>query len=209
MSLRWAMLSVLGLCLAAPADATVLTWRASGIVDSFQGTTALLPLPASVGDTFDLVFSYDDTTIDGVPSFPNQGSYAILSLVVTIAGNSLEFVGPGNGQGDIGIQANSINPNLWGVDGCLGACNLSDYDSARFNLFYPINTILSDALTNPTDPSGANVQFGLFSRESATVEAFLIADLVSITQVPEPAIAGLLGTALAVLAGCRVFARAR
>jgi len=209
MSLRWALLSLVGLTLSAPADATTVTWRASGTVDSLIGTTALLPLPASVGDIFDLQFSYDDATSDVIPANPNQASYPILSLTVTIAGTALQFVGPGSGEGHIGIQANSINPNLWGVNGCIGACDQADYDEARLNFFFPVDTITSDVLTNPPDPTGATVQLGLFSRESATVEAFLVANLESVTQVPEPAAAWSMMTAIAAFAGCRRFARAR
>jgi len=70
--------------------------------------------------------------------------------------------------------------------------NCSDpmIDEARLNLFFPPNTILSDMLTSPPDPSGANVQFGLFSRDlPAPEEAFVIATLDSIVSC-EPEVCG-------------------
>src|SRR5512134_524439 len=106
---RWISLCLVGLTLSAPARAAVESWRASGTVSSLQGTTSLLPLPAAVGDDFVLRFSYEGTAADTIPGLPNQGSYPILSLVVSIAGNELEWVGPGGGQGHIGIQANSVD----------------------------------------------------------------------------------------------------
>ena len=169
------------------------------------GTAALLPLPAMVGDAFVLEFSYDDTVSDASP-FPDSGSYPILFLSVSIAGSSLQWVGPSTGEGHIGIQANAIDPNLWGVSACLTTCSDPLIDEARLNLFFPPNTIPSDALTDPPDPTGATVQLGLFSRDTpAPEEAFVVATLDSI--VPEPSAAWLLATALAALVGRRARAR--
>ncbi len=187
--LRWIALGLVGLTLATPAGAAVESWRASGMVSSVQGTPSLLPLPAAVGDDFVIRFSYEGTAADTLPN-PDQASYPILSLSVSIAGNELEWVGPGLGEGHIGIQANSIDPNLWGVSGCLLPCSDPMLDEARLNLFFPVNTILSDALTSPPDPSSANVQFGLFSHDQgAPEEAFVIATLDSLVSC-EPEVCG-------------------
>jgi len=187
---RWISLGLVGLMLSAPARAAVESWRASGTVSSLQGTTSLLPLPAAVGDDFVLRFSYEGTAADTLPGSPNQGNYPVLSLAVSIEGNELEWVGPGVGEGHIGIQANTIDPNLWGISGCLLDCSDPMIDEARLNLFFPPNTILSDMLTSPPDPSGANVQFGLFSRDlPAPEEAFVIATLDSIVSC-EPEVCG-------------------
>ena len=187
--LRWILPGVVCLTISAPAHAAVESWRASGTVNSLQGTPSLLPIAAAVGDDFVIRFSYDGTAADTAPS-PDQGSYPILSLAVSIASNQLEWVGPGGGEGHVAIQANTIGQNLWGVSGCLLPCSDPMIDQARLNLFFPPNTIQSDALTGPPDPSGASVQFGLFSRDfPAPEEAFVIAPLDSIVAC-EPEVCG-------------------
>jgi len=203
MRARWVALSFVGLSLSLPARATVVSWRAIGSVTSVQGTTGLLPLSAMVGDDFVLEFSYDDGASDTNAS-PDFGIYPILSLTVAIAGDSLDYVSQSNGEGRIAIQAHSLSSNLWGVTGSLRPFSDPSTDEARLNFFFPANTILSDALTPPPDPSGADVQFGLFSRDSpAPEEAFVVAGLDSITAVPEVAAPWSLVTAIATLAGLR------
>lgn len=200
----------IGATLPVPAVATVVAYRATGSVESLLGNTSLLPLPALVGDDFVLEFSYDDTVADTIPGSPNAGNYPILTLVVSITGQELAYADPGSGGvGAIGIQANSAVQNLWGVSACLPTCsNVQTYDTARLNLFFPTNTILSDALTPPPDPGGATVQFGLFSRGGPSDEAFLIASLDAITAVPEPAVgAAVAVAALAALSARRARAR--
>ena len=201
-------MSFVGLALAVPAGATVKGWRASGVVDAVFGTTSLLPLPATAGDAFVLQFAYDDAAADINPAIRDSAGYPILAMTVSIAGNSLQWVGPGMGEGAVVIQANATDPNLWGVSACLTTCSDPLYDEARLNFFFPPNTILSDALTDPPDPAGASVQLGLFSRDSpAPEEAGLDATLDA--PVPEASAAWLLASALAALVGRRAFARAR
>jgi len=196
-----------GLALPTPAGAEVVAWRATGTVSSLQGTAGLLPLPATPGDSFVIDFSYDDTAADE-SAFADRGSYPLLSLVVTVDGQGLEYAGPGVGVGHISIQANAVDPNLWGASACLPTCsNVTTYDQARINFFFPPATIPSDALTPPPDPTGATVQFGLFSRTPSD-EAFVIASLIS---VPAP---GADASALAALAAlgavaCSATARRR
>jgi hypothetical protein len=197
----------LALISASPAAAAVVSWRATGEVTSLQGTTALLPVVAMVGDPFVLEFSYDDASINGSP-FPDRGDYPLLSLVASVGAQSVTFKSDAVGVGHIGIQANSVNPNVWGVSSCLPTCSNTDrYDTARLNFFFPVGTIPSEALTPPPDPAGATVQFGLFSR-SATDEAFLIASLESVVPAPEAGAGAGVLAALAALSAVRC-ARAR
>lgn len=201
MRARWIDLLVAGalLSLSPPAGASIRAWRVTGTVESVIGTESLLPLPAAVGDEYIIDFSYDSDTED-ISVLPDFGQYPILSLSVSIAGSTLDFIDGMGGQGAVAIQANAVDPNLWGVRACLGSCG-DVIDVARFNLFFPPDTILSDALTDPPDPTGASVQFGQFSRDvPAPEEAFVIATLESITFVPEP------GRALLLLVGAGILA---
>lgn len=201
MRARWIDLLVAGalLSLSPPAGASIRAWRVTGSVESVIGTESLLPLPAAVGDEYIIDFSYDSETED-ISALPDFGQYPILSLSVSIAGSTLDFIDGMGGQGAVAIQANAVDPNLWGVRACLGSCG-DAVDDARFNLFFPPDTILSDALTDPPDPTGASVQFGQFSRDlPAPEEAFVIATLESITFVPEP------GRALLLLVGAGILA---
>lgn len=192
MTARWIGIVFVGAILSLPADASVRTWRVIGTVESVIGTESLLPLPAVVGDEYILDFSYDSAAVN-LSVLPDFGQYPILSLSVSIASSTLEFIDGMGGQGFVTIQANMVDPNLWGVHACLGTCSSGTTDEARFNLFFPPNTILSNALTDPPDPAGATVQFGQFSRDfPAPEEAFVVATL---TSVPEP------GQALLLLVG--------
>jgi len=183
----WILLGVAGVALALPATATVREWSAVGTVGTVGGTTSLLPLPAALGDEFELRFSYDDAATDLLPD-PDRGAYPILSLRVTIAGSSLDWIDAGSGMGAIQIYANSVDQNHWGVSGCLGACD-PDYDEARLNFYFPQDTILSDALTPPPDATGASlVEFGLFSSTFGSPEESFV-DVTLEAVVPEPAAA--------------------
>ena len=180
-TLRISILLV-GTSLALSASAAQLFWRATGQVTSVQGDASLLPLPAAPGNAFIIDFSYNDLVAD-TNAGANFGSYPIVGMTVTIGANSLNYVGPGVGTGFIGIQANAINPNKWGVNGNLGF-NTALVDQARVNFFFPPNTILSDALTPPPSSVGASIQFGLFSIDTpGPAEAFVIASLASVVQV--------------------------
>lgn len=93
------------------------------------------------------------------------------------------------------LAVEAVDPNAWGVRGDRDD-DPSRFDVARLNLFFPAGTILSDALTQPPDPSGATVQFGLFLRDlPAPEEAFVV---VALQSVPEP---GAGGTAAALVVG--------
>jgi hypothetical protein len=203
MNLRLLPLGLSCVLLAHPAGATLREWRAEGVVTQVIGTESLLPLPAEVGDEYVIEFSYDSEAVDE-NVLPNFGRYEILSLSVSIAGTTLDFIDGDGGSGRVAIQANTVDPNLWGVSACLGECDLSGFDEARVNFFFPANTILSDALTDPPDAAGAQIQFGQFSRDLPGIEeAFVVADLVSLTYVPEP------GTAVLLLAGLVTLGSAR
>jgi hypothetical protein len=200
MKVGWILLGVAGAALSLPASAAVRAWRALGTVSFVSGTTSLLPLPAAPGDDFELEFSYDDAATDVVPVADHAG-YEILSMRVTIAGSSLDWVGPGIGIGAIGIMANASDPNLWGASGCLGTCQ-PEVDEARLNFYFPPNTILSDALTGPPDPTGASVQFGLYSSNSTGTENGDVGVTLE-SVVPEPAGALLLAAGILVLGALR------
>ena len=196
----------LGLALLAPpAQGAVTSWLAVGTVDAVSGTTSLLPLPAAPGDSFELAFSIDDAAVDLNPA-PDRGAYLIPFLRVTIAGNSLDWIGPGVGMGGILIQANAVEENQWGVSACLGSCD-PDYDEARLNFFFPSNTIGSEALTPPPGASGATVQFGLFSLTSGTSDEAQVA--VAFESVPEPAAPLSLGAGIVALGTARLARAAR
>jgi hypothetical protein len=200
MKAGWILLGVAGAAVSLPASAAVRAWRALGTVSSVSGTTGLLPLPAAPGDDFELEFSYDDAAIDILPD-ADHGGYTIVSMRVTIAGSSLDWVGAGMGMGAIGIMANASDPNLWGVSGCPGTCD-PEVHEARLNFYFPPNTILSDTLTGPPDPAGASVQFGLHSSDSgASQEADVDVTLESV--VPEPAGALLLAAGILALGSLR------
>lgn len=199
---RLAWIVVLAL-VSPPAGATVVAWRATGVVGNLQGNTSLLPLPGAPGDEFVLEFSYDDAGVDSEAS-ANLGRYPILSLVVRVAAQSLTIVDETIGEGSIHIQANSVSSNVWSVSGC-NPCGATE-DEARFSLFMPEGAILSDVLTPPPDPAGASaVQFLLRSTAPGD-EAFLVGSLESLQPVPEP---GASPGALAVLTALAWLRRVR
>ena len=185
----WIPVILLGLSLTAPVGSAEIAWRATGIVTSVQGDVTLLALPAIVGNAFTIDFSYDDLAADMNPGNVNSGRYPLLGFKVKSGGNSLDFVGPGIGEGSVNIEASTTTANLWGVNGCLIhgtlSCSSPLLDEARVNLFFPPNTLLSDALTPPPDPGTATtVQVGLYSRnDQSPTEALVVASLSSLVKV--------------------------
>jgi hypothetical protein len=184
-----------------PAHAIVRTWRAEGTVNNLQGTVSLLPLTAEPGDPMVIEFSYDDATPDQVAD-PNLGRYAIVSTTVTIAGETLDFVGTDPLENRIQTQvAGSFDS--WSLSTCRAACDPDDDDEARLAFFLPSGR--GDALVPQPQPEEADtVQFLLRSTNaSASEEAFLVGDLEALIYVPEP------GAPLSLAAGVLTLVAAR
>lgn len=173
-------LALLGAFLAAPASAGTRSYRAVGTVTQVLGDPALLTFVVAAGDPIVIDFTYDEATPDLVPTVGTIGNYEVLEYIVRIAGRSSQFfLDP-----RIAIQAGATNPNLWGARACFNPCNEPFQNLARVNLFFPPDTIPTDALTPPPAPAGAQVQFGMFSRgDTPDAEAFVIASLSALQEV--------------------------
>ena len=196
-------LGALGLLCAAPASAALRVYRALGTVSGVNGDVSLLPLAAEPGDDFTIEFSYDDAATDLVPAIPEIGGYPVLTYAVTVAGTTVDYATELEGEAFIHIQLGGTE-DLWGASACLVTCASEDYDEARLNFYFDADTFTTDALVPPPGPTGADIQFGLFSsRQDPASEASVDATLESLTLVPEP------GAALSLGAGAFVLAAAR
>ena len=195
--------------LVHPASATVQTWRAEGTVDNLQGTVSLLPVVANVGDPMVILFSYDDAAPDQLAD-PNNGRFAILSVSVTIAGVTLDFLGTNPLHNRIQTQLASVNDS-WVLSSCLAACDPDAEDEARLGFFMPPGTRANDALLPQPDPADAfAIQFLLRSvNASADEEAFLVGDFDTLTQVPEPTSALAVAMGVAMLGAMRAGRRSQ
>ena len=89
----------------------------------------------------------------------------------------------------------------------LGVCD-PDNDEARLNFYFPPNTILSEALSDPPDATGATlVQFGLFSSTSGTPDEVQVD--VALESVPEASAPLSLAAGILTLGAARLARRRR
>ena len=200
---RTLLLAGLSILAAAPANATVRVYRATGEVTGVVGNTSLLPLAAAPGDDFMIEFTFDDATPDTIPGDDYAG-YLGISYAVTIDGTTVEYGTAPEGISFVSIQRTGTF-DLFGVSSCLACEPGVVIDEARLNFYYAPDTLASDALEFPLSAAGTtSVQFGLFSSQSTpSSEAGLDATLETIELVPEPGAALLLATGALALAARR------
>lgn len=204
------LVACLLLGLAHPGEAIVRTWRAEGTVNSLQGTVSLLPLAAQPGDAMLLEFSYDDAAPDQEAD-PSNGRFAVVSAVVTIGGETLDFLGTVPLLNRVATQIGG-SADRWDLSVCRADCGADDADEARLHFELPPGSRASDALLPQPLPEDATApaQFLLRSTNASEgTEAFAVGELDALVYVPEPGAPLTLAAGALALLGARLTGRSR
>lgn len=187
------------------ARATIVTFGFGGNITFVLDNQGRLGGGVSVGDAFSGTYSFDSTTPDAAPGDSALGTYDDAILSVAGQAGSLLFEGPAAGLNYIQVQ-----------DNLLGAP--SDVYVARTEV--DVEQLLLDFSLGLLDPTGAAFSNDLLPLEPPPLELFsatfhlqsetlginVAGQVTSLTLVPEPGTAVLLGFATSSVAARRRFA---